>query len=126
MLWIADFQGLSSDVQCQHNDEVIVNCSSPQAVVAKAFNGSSANNFTVIFTDVCGATVYARYSYSASGVTKISVPNPWSADAGTIPPGSSQNVVKPPKNGAAAVPSGSMPTTLILGLFGALLMVAAL
>jgi len=63
---------LPADVECLHNNDTIVNCSSPLVVTAKDFN-SSANNFTVMFTDVCGDVQYANYSYTPFGVNKISV-----------------------------------------------------
>lgn len=65
-----NFIGIRAIQDCYHGTTLIANCTSPLKV--QAMDVSAANStvtFTVQFTDICGNTKKAEFTYSQNGVT---------------------------------------------------------
>lgn len=64
----------AGEEKCYHDGvEVKAACASPMAIAAMAFTANvTSHNFSVVFTDVCGNTKLANFTYSADGAKAIS------------------------------------------------------
>jgi len=64
----------AGEEKCYHDGvEVKTKCASPMVVAAKAFTANAtSHNFSVVFTDVCGNTKFANFTYTADGAKAVS------------------------------------------------------
>eukprot|EP00775_Hariotina_reticulata_P009794 gene9794-9952_t len=115
---------------CYHDDVMLPECKSPLSVEAMDVSSKDTQHtFRVEFTDVCGETKDAKFTYTQTGVTPVSkVDYTPSADAlasGSVGRTAAAAGSKNAKN-AGSVSSTSFATSLLMGVLGVLLMVATL
>lgn len=73
------FVGIGEE-QCFHDDVEIPNCKSGLVVQAKdVSHDTKEHKFRVVFTDVCGNSKDAEYTYTQEGVKTVSKVGPSSA-----------------------------------------------
>lgn len=115
---------------CYHDDVMLPECKSPLTVEAMDVSSKDTQHtFRVEFTDVCGETKDAKFTYTQTGVTPVSrVDYTPSADAlgsGSVGRTAVAAGSKNAKN-AGSVSSTSFATSLLMGVLGVLLMLATL
>jgi hypothetical protein len=118
------FRGVGN-AACYHDGEVVENCTSPVKVASKPLAAAVKKTFTVVFTDVCGRTKNASYSYTQAGVTADDkVEQPATPGEGAPAPGVGGSPA--PRNAAEPVAVAASLRTLLLSLLAAVAFAALL
>lgn len=115
---------------CYHDDVILPDCKSPLSVEAMDVSSKDTQHtFRVEFTDVCGETKDAKFTYTQLGVTPVSTVdyNPAADTQGSGPAATTAAAAAAggAKN-AGSVSSTSFASSLLMAVMGVLLIAATL
>jgi len=105
--------------KCYHDDVQLPWCKSPITVQAMDVSSKDTQHkFRVEFTDVCGNTTDASFTYTQQGVTAVSKIDYKPVEVPPPPAAPTRTIAASSKNGAAAASSRSFAASLAMGLVG--------